>query len=166
MTPTAPEFRTALARFPSGVTAVTTLDREGRPYGFTASSFCSVSLDPPLVLVCLARTAESYPVFAGCDRFGVSVLRPRHRELARLLATRGADKFGGGWAVPTASGIPVVPDALCVLDCTVHDRYTAGDHIILIGEVRTARVGPGEPLVSYGHALHRLHAGPVSDPDG
>ena len=86
-------FREAMARFPAGVTIVTTADRAGRPRGFTASSFCSVSLDPPLVLVCLARSAESYPVFDTCDRFAVSMLGEDDADLAHRFATRRPDKF-------------------------------------------------------------------------
>ncbi|WP_240509416.1 flavin reductase family protein [Streptomyces agglomeratus] len=156
MTATPSELRAALACFPSGVTVVTTRDDRDRPRGFTASSFCSVSLDPPLVLVCLARTADSFPVFLHCGHFAVSVLRPWHEEVARRFASKSADKFGGGWAAHTLGGLPVVPDALCTLECAVYDRHEAGDHLILIGEVGIAAAGDGEPMVYYGRAFHRL----------
>ena len=81
-----PAFRAAMSRFAAGVTVVTTRDEQHRPYGFTASSFCSVSLDPPLVLVCLARTANSFPVFARSPRFAVSILQAHHVELAERFA--------------------------------------------------------------------------------
>lgn len=87
------EFRAAMARFPSGVVVVTTRCQDGTPRGFTASSFCSVSLEPPMVLVCLANSADSAWSFARCDRFAVSVLTPVHQPLALRFATKGSDKF-------------------------------------------------------------------------
>ncbi|WP_283164958.1 flavin reductase family protein [Streptomyces sp. HU2014] len=129
-------FRGAMTRFPSGVAIVTTHDRHGRPHGFTASSLCSLSLDPPLLLVCLATSARCYPVFARSPRFAVSVLREghEHSELARRFAGKSPDKFSGGGFVPTAHGGTVVAGALAVVECAVRRRVDAGDHVILLGE--------------------------------
>ena len=88
-------FREAMASFPSGATIVTTADAAGDWWGFTASSFCSVSMDPPLVLTCLARSAQCFPAFAAADRWNIHVLPHRHADLAVRFATRGADKFDG-----------------------------------------------------------------------
>jgi flavin reductase (DIM6/NTAB) family NADH-FMN oxidoreductase RutF len=88
------DFREAMSAFPSGVTVVTTTDAEGRWWGFTATSFCSVSAEPPLVLVCLAETAECHPVFAAATDWIIHVLAADHGALALRFATRGADKFG------------------------------------------------------------------------
>src|SRR5437762_8278091 len=101
-------FRDTMARFPSAVTIVTTRDPAGRPRGFTASSFCSVSLDPPLILVCLARSADSYPVFTSCDRFAVSMLAEDDADLAYRLGTQRADKFALDRFRQTATGLMVV----------------------------------------------------------
>ena len=128
-------FRDAMARFPSGVTIVTTHDENGRPHGFTASSFCSVSAKPPLVLVCLAKSANSYPVFAHNDRFAVSILQADHVHLARQFASKNADKFACGGFIRTPHGATVLEEALAVVECSVHNRYEAGDHMIMIGEV-------------------------------
>jgi flavin reductase ActVB len=141
-------FRDAMARFPTGVTIVTTHDEDGKPYGFTASSFCSVSLDPPLVLVCLAMGANSYPVFARTDHFTVSVLRAHHGELARRFASKKADKFAHGRFVRTDAGRTVLAEALSVLECAVESRYTAGDHMIMVGRVTDVLLaGQGDPAV-------------------
>lgn len=102
------EFRAAMGRFPSGVVVVTTRCQDGTPRGFTASSFCSVSLEPPMVLVCLANSAESAASFARCDRFAVSVLSPVHRSLAERFATKGADKFASGGLRLGPGGLPTV----------------------------------------------------------
>ncbi|WP_107657097.1 flavin reductase family protein [Nocardia suismassiliense] len=131
---TAVLFREVMARFPSGVTIVTTTDGP-RPVGFTASSFCSVSAQPPLVLVCLARKANCYPVFAHADRFAVSILATGQGALASRFASKNGDKFGAGGFVPTARGGLVVADCVAALECTVHDRRPAGDHLIMVGAV-------------------------------
>lgn len=89
-------FKQAMASFPSGVTIVTTVDGDGKWWGFTATSFCSVSMDPPLVLVCLARGAECHPVFEAAEHFVIHVIHSEHTDLALRFATRGADKFGDG----------------------------------------------------------------------
>ncbi|HEY6793958.1 MAG TPA: flavin reductase family protein [Kineosporiaceae bacterium] len=137
-------FRTAMSRFPVGVAVITTHDQEGRPVGFTASSFCSVSLAPPLVLVCVARTASSFRAFDDTETFAINMLRSGHDRLARRFATRGADKFADGHWRRTARGSVVLDDALAGLECTVRDRHDGGDHVILVGQVE-AVVGRGQP---------------------
>jgi len=154
------DFREALARFASGVTIVTTADQQGRWWGFTASSFCSVSLDPPLILVCLSRQADSYSAFLAAENFTVNVLCARHEALATRFATKSQDKFSGGEFVAHPSGPPVLPDALAVMRCTVHDRLDGGDHVILLGLVGEANVGNGPAVVHYHRAFRRL-AGPA-----
>ncbi|PSL52690.1 flavin reductase ActVB [Saccharothrix carnea] len=154
----AARFKDAMARFPSGVTITTTLDAEGRPHGFTASAFCSVSLDPPLVGVCLARSATCHPVFAERDGFAVNVLRPEQADIAERFARKDVDKFGDGAFRSTATGHVVLDEALVVLECTVHSRHEAGDHTILVGEVRWTRLGTGEPMVFFDRGFRRIAA--------
>lgn len=149
-------FKAAMARFASGVTIVTTHDADGTPRGFTASSFCSVSLDPPLVLVCLAKSASSYPAFRDCDRFAVSVLRAEQTGLARRFAEKGADKFTHGRFVAGTSGVAVVDDALALVECTAEHRYEAGDHVILVGRVEHADAGSGSPAVYFDRGFSTL----------
>jgi flavin reductase ActVB len=134
-------FREAMTQFASGVTIVTTADGEGRWWGFTASAFNSLSLEPPLVLVCLATTADSHPVFSASPGFIVNVLRTEHEALALRFASKGADKFAGGEFRPgQADGLPVLDDALVSLKCRTQTLYEGGDHSILIGEVEYVRV--------------------------
>lgn len=143
-------FRNAMAQFASGVTVVTTRDVDGVPWGFTASAFSSLSLDPPLVLVCLEKKADSHPAFERADQFAVSILAEHQGDTALRFATRGADKFGGLDMVEgEATGLPLVPDAMVHLECRIHDRLPGGDHTILIGEVLTARIEDKPPLLHY-----------------
>ncbi|WP_399498498.1 flavin reductase family protein [Streptomyces sp. P17] len=150
------EFRAAMGRFPSGVVVVTTRCQDGTPRGFTASSFCSVSLEPPMVLVCLANSADSATSFARCDRFAVSVLSPVHRSLAERFATKGADKFASGGLRLSPGGLPTVERALSELDCVAHARHPAGDHTVLIGRVTGVRLGEGAPMVYYDRSFRTL----------
>lgn len=150
-------FRTAMAQLAGGVVVITTEDAEGRPHGFTATSFCSVSMDPPLVLVCLADTSSSYEAFLGCRGFAVSLLSQEQRALAIRFATTGADKFRPEDNVTTPRLLPAVAGALAVLDCAVHARHPAGDHIILVGAVRHVLSGRGDPLVYHDRAFRQLH---------
>lgn len=152
-------FRDTMARFPSGITIVTTSDESGRPYGFTASSFCSVSAEPPLVLVCLAKSAKSYPVFAGNDRFAISILHADQVNLARRFASRGADKFAEGRFIRTSGGGTVLEDALAVIECSVYRRYEGGDHMILVGEVQRLSLGEWRrPAVYFDRAFSTVCA--------
>lgn len=156
-------FRAAMSRFPTGVTIVTTDDEHGNPSGFTASSFCSVSTNPPLILVCLATSANSYPVFARCDRFAVSILRPQHTELAKRFASKDTDKFAGTFG-RTPGGLTVVDGALAVFECAVHQRHEAGDHVIMIGRVYWVRTRTGDPVVYHDRAFDTLAPDRVGDP--
>ncbi len=140
------ELRKALGTFVTGVTVATTIDAEGRPRGLTANSFTSVSLDPPLVLVCVANTASSHAAFHGCERFAINVLSETQQEASMLFASKASDKFdrtawrrGGG-------GTPILTEALGWFDCLTHDRVEAGDHTILIGRVEDFGHGPERPL--------------------
>lgn len=149
-------FREAMASFPSGVTIVTTADADGRWWGFTATSFCSVSLDPPLVLVCLACDAECAPVFHTARQWVVHVIHPEHAELALRFATRGADKFADAGFVPNENGLPVLPGASVSLDCALHARYPGGDHTILVGEVEAVRLGADPPALYFRRGFRSL----------
>jgi flavin reductase ActVB len=149
-------FRDAMASFPSGVTIVTTVDGAGRWWGFTATSFCSVSMYPPLVLVCLATGAECHPVFAAAQRWIVHVIHPEHADLAIRFATRGADKFNDAGFIADERGLPVLPRACVTLDCTVHGRHPGGDHTILLGRVENTRLGEDLPAVYFRRGFHLL----------
>ncbi|MEX5709998.1 flavin reductase family protein [Parafrankia sp. FMc6] len=149
-------FRDAMASFPSGVTIVTTADETGRWWGFTASSFCSVSMSPPLVLVCLAASAQCHPAFERARRFIVHVVPPEHADLAVRFATRGVDKFADAGFRPDESGLPVLDRACVTLDCATHAIQPAGDHSILLGRVERTRVGADRPAVYFRRRFHLL----------
>ncbi|TKG69680.1 flavin reductase family protein [Prauserella endophytica] len=142
-------FRAALARFPSGVTIVTTRSEAGTPHGFTASSFAALSLDPPLVLVCLDRGADCFPVFTAAQRFVVNIVTPAHAALAVRFATKGEDKFADAGFEFDDQGIALLPDAAAVIRCELERAVPGGDHVILIGRVHDARTGDGEPVMWY-----------------
>jgi flavin reductase (DIM6/NTAB) family NADH-FMN oxidoreductase RutF len=142
-------FRDALAHFASGVTVVTARGQAG-PVGFTATSFTSVSIDPPLVLVCVAKTAGAHEAVVASARFGVSILAERQEWIAAQFARSGVDRF---YLVPLwgegPAGVPLVDGAIVHLECSHHAAHPAGDHTILVGEVVTTHVSPGRPLLRY-----------------
>jgi flavin reductase (DIM6/NTAB) family NADH-FMN oxidoreductase RutF len=142
-------FRAALGRFASGVTVVTTCDGEGRDHGMTVSAFCSVSLDPPLVLACIGHEASMHPVALHADRFGVSILAAGQEALARRFADQRSDRFDGVGYSRGKLGVALLDDALAHLECAVIDRRDAGDHTIVVGRVDVAVCHRGRPLVYY-----------------
>lgn len=139
-------FRRALGAFPTGVTVVSTVQPDGTPRGFTANSFSSVSLDPPLILVCIARTASSYPVFSDTRHFAVSILAEHQKDVSRLFASKTVDKFKVSQWRREATGSPVIEEAAAWFDCRSHNVVDAGDHIILIGEVAAFGGSESNPL--------------------
>ena len=156
MTP-AEELRQVAARFAAGVTVVTTRSADGVAAGFTATAFSSVSMEPPLVLVCLALTADCHPAFSVASAMAISVLGASQADVAMKFATRGTDKFAGVPVTPgEATGMPLVEGAIAHLECAMWSRVPAGDHSILIGQVVRGRTTEGEPLVYAGRAFSRV----------
>lgn len=128
-------FRQALGSFLTGVTVVTTIDAEGAPRGFTANSFTSVSLDPPLILVCIGKTSRSFSSFADGSGFAVNILSELQQPVAHTFATPSPDRFSGlDWEVGPA-GNPILPNSCAWMDCRRHTYIDAGDHLIMIGHV-------------------------------
>jgi flavin reductase ActVB len=152
----AARFLDVMASFPAGVTITTTVAEDGRWWGFTASAFCSVSADPPLVLVCLAKTAECYPTFMAARQVAIHVLHPGTESLAMKFATRGADKFTGSGFSLSGRGLPVLREAVAVLECSVFARYDGGDHTIVVGRVEDAILGQHDPVVYFRRDFHEL----------
>jgi flavin reductase ActVB len=149
-------FREAMSSFPSGATIVTTSDSDGRWWGFTASSFCSVSMDPPLVLTCLASTAQCFTAFAEAPRWNIHVLQHRHADLAMRFATRGAPKFDGAGFQPDADGLPFLKDVSISLRCASYSKVDGGDHLVLIGRVEEVGMGEEMPFVYFRRKFHAL----------
>jgi flavin reductase ActVB len=145
---TAVTYREAMARFPTGVTIVTTTDADSRWWGFTASSFSPVSIDPPLILVCLGRDARCHPIFTSAPAFRVNVLGPEHEELAVRFATKGIDKFAGDAFRAADDGLPILDDALVSLLCRRTEIADGGDHTILLAAVQEIEIrSDGAPAV-------------------
>jgi flavin reductase ActVB len=149
-------FRQAMGRFPSGVTIVTTVDEHGRRWGFTASAFASLSLQPPRVLVCLDRSANCHQSFSSADRFAVNILGAEQEDLARHFATKASDKFGGKSFELGDLRMPLLPDAVATLECLTAGRLPGGDHTILVGEPVSIRLRSGPPAVLYDRRFWRL----------
>jgi len=150
------EFRRVLSHFATGVTIVTTRDTDGRPTGLTVSAFCSVSLDPPQVLVCVDHKSQSYPALRDRDRFAVNFLGERHEDVSRRFATTRLDKFDGVPHKLSSHGVPLLEGALAQLECRTVSRHVEGDHTILVALVDEARNGAGEPLLYFRGKYRRL----------
>jgi len=159
------EFRRVLGCFASGVTVVTAWDVGGHPTGLTASAFTSVSLTPPLVLVCVAHTSVSYPALRASERFGVNILSLDQEAISKRFAAppggNGGDKFEGIRYVRGALGLPLIEGAVAQLECSTVNAYPGGDHTIFVGQVEAGRCQPGsgaEPLLYYRGQYGRLHS--------
>jgi flavin reductase (DIM6/NTAB) family NADH-FMN oxidoreductase RutF len=151
-----PRFRTMLGQFASGIVLVTGSDDDG-PVGFTCQSFCSVSLDPPLVSFCVGSTSTSYPRIRRSGSFAVNVLAQDQQGLSRRFAQPDTDRWSGVARRPGPGGNPLVAGALAWLDCTITAEHPAGDHTIVVGRVEALGVealgsdgdAPTEPLVFF-----------------
>ena len=161
MTIEADRFRSIAGAFPSGVAIVTSCDEDGRPRGLTSTAMCSLSLDPPLLLVCLDLRSATLGAVRSSGAFVVNILSAGRAELSARFATKAADKFHSiHWMPsPCAAGAPVlVDDAAAWAACTVHEVVPGGDHCIVIGRVRDGHAGPTHPLL---YLRRRYAAWPV-----
>jgi flavin reductase (DIM6/NTAB) family NADH-FMN oxidoreductase RutF len=149
MSVTQEQFRAALGSFASGVTVVTTKDAHGALLGITVSAFCSVSLDPPMVLICIEKTAGSHYAFEESNVFVVNVLREGESAKSELFASLKDDKFRDLNFKPGIDGVPILDGALAVLECRVKFSYHGGDHSIFVGEVENVKVDNGQPLLYF-----------------
>ena len=151
-------LRDALGCFATGVTVVTCLDGDGQPVGLTANSFTSVSLDPPLLLVCVAKAAACAGPMSQAVHFAVNVLQTQQQPASITFSTRVEDRFGcTAWSMGE-HGVPVLLDSLSVFECARHAIHDGGDHFILVGEVKKATFEPGlDPLLYFRGSYRRLH---------
>ena len=151
------DLRRAFGNFATGVTIVTTLDEDGTPCGFTANSFTSVSIDPPLLLVSIARSAFGCAIFTGSKGYAVNILAQDQRSLSNRFARAGVDKFADLEWRKGATGSPLIAGVVAWFDCTHFEQVDAGDHIVLIGRILEYEYNTHAPLgfcrgayVSYG----------------
>jgi flavin reductase (DIM6/NTAB) family NADH-FMN oxidoreductase RutF len=149
-------FRRTLGQFASGVTVVTTRDASGRPLGLTVSAFCAVSLEPPLVLVCIDHRSDANRGLRESGEFAVSVLSERQEDVSRRFAAAGSDKREGFPFLDGPLGLPLVPGAVAHLECRVRSCHDEGDHAVWVGEVLGAAAHPGPPLLHHTGGYRRL----------
>jgi flavin reductase (DIM6/NTAB) family NADH-FMN oxidoreductase RutF len=142
------DFKHAMSHFASGVTIVTT-ENDGKPFGMTVSSFASLSLHPPLVLVCVEKSLKTHDAITSAGRFGVSILGTDQAHLSNRFASRIDDKFEGVETERGELGVPLIANALTTLECHLHSQLSGGDHTIFVGEVASVRTREGSPLVYY-----------------
>ncbi|WP_420174470.1 flavin reductase family protein [Luteococcus sp. OSA5] len=146
-------MRSVMGAFPTGVTVVTT-SLAGRAVGMTISSFASVSLNPPLLLVCVARTAGSLPAFRIGRPLAVNVLAKGQGQLAGRFASRAEDRFAGVEHVPGRNGAPLLADTAAWVEGTVDRIYDAGDHVILLVRAEHMHRSENQPLLYHSGNLH------------
>ncbi|MGC5344424.1 flavin reductase family protein [Streptomyces sp. DT24] len=142
-------YRTVLGHFCTGVTVVTSIDRGG-PAGFTCQSFSALSLDPPLVLVCVRKESATWPGIRRSGRFAVSVLAADQRSIGDRFARSGIDRFAGTEWRPSPAGLPLISGALAWIECSVTDEIDAGDHTVVVAAVTGLETGTaGAPLLFH-----------------
>ena len=142
-------FRAVLGRFASGVTVVTSLDRRGKDVGMTVSAFASVSLDPPLVLICIDHSASVYNALSKATHFTANILSEGQEAIARRFTEVNPNRFDGIGYERGQNGAALFFDVLGYVECEVVARHEAGDHDIIIGSVEKAEAREGKPLLYY-----------------
>jgi flavin reductase (DIM6/NTAB) family NADH-FMN oxidoreductase RutF len=142
-------FRRACAKFATGIAIATVLDGAGSPHGMTVNSFTSVSLEPPLVLICIDNRAAILKHLLAANAIGINVLSQTQSALSVRFARPGEDRFGAVEWYPGEMGVPLIPDALAVFECEVRRFVEAGDHHMLLAEVRWVRWGEDRPLLYW-----------------
>ena len=146
--PIAPrDFRNALGTYATGVTIITALAADGKPYGLTCNSFASVSLNPPLVLWSLGMFSQGLSIFQNASHFTVNVLGASQQALASQFAKSTGDKFAGVEWTPGLGNAPVLKDSIANFQCRAANRYYGGDHIIFLGAVEAYSYNGQEPLL-------------------
>jgi len=151
-------LRDALGCFATGVTVVTCLGPDGEPAGLTVNSFTSVSLDPPLLLVCIAKAAASAPALIAASHFAINVLQTGQQPASIRFSTRDQDRFGTTPWSSGEAGAPILEESLGVFECERYAVYDGGDHHILVGRVIKASFdGALDPLLYFRGRYRRLH---------
>ena len=149
-------FRRACAKYATGITIAAAIDGQGAPHGLTVNSFTSVSMTPPLVLVCIDYSSNTLPVFRQAAGYGISVLGEEQEPLSARFATRGQDRFDGVAWKAGETGVPLLDGALAHLECVTRNVVEAGDHAVFIAEVVRIQTREGKPLLFFDSAYRRL----------
>lgn len=148
------EFRAALGHFASGVTVVTTKDANGNLHGITVSAFSSLSLNPPLILICIQKTTGSHYAFRESKAFVVNILKENQKDISNQFASHLPDKFSEIEYHHGIENIPVLNNCLANLECSLQNTIDGGDHTIFVGKVKKVHLNDGNPLV-YWHSKYR-----------
>lgn len=148
-------FRQVMGHFASGVTVVTAA-HANELHGMTVSSFASLSLKPPLVLICIDKQVKCHDAIAASGCFAVNILEKHQEHLSRRFATPNIDKFMGVAWSNGQLGLPLLDDTLTAIECRLHSTVDGGDHTIFIGEVLHAEIREGSPLLYYRRGYHEL----------
>jgi flavin reductase (DIM6/NTAB) family NADH-FMN oxidoreductase RutF len=143
------EFRAALGHFASGINVVTARLADGQLAGITVNAFCSVSLEPPLVLVCIDKRARLHDPLAGGQKFAINVLGADQEVLSRRFASSSPDQFAGIGYTISGEGTAWLDDTLAVIECSFVEKYAGGDHTIVVGQVEATRIREGKPLLYF-----------------
>ena len=143
------QLRQVMGHFATGVTIITTFNKDGQMHGLTANAFTSVSLEPPLLLISVDKKAESYPAFEESKVFTVNILADEQEALSRKFAVSGGNKFEGVAYRRGANGAAILDGTLAHIECTLYATYEGGDHTLYLGEIQEAEVREGKPLVFY-----------------
>src|SRR6202035_483057 len=143
------ELRRVMGHFATGVTVITTISKDGQPFGLTANAFMSVSLDPPLLLISVDKKAESYPHFNDSQVFTVNILIDDQEALSRRFAVSGGNKFEGVAYHRGANNVPILEGTLAYIECRVYASHEAGDHTLYLGAIEQAETREGKPLLFY-----------------
>ncbi len=143
------ELRNVMGNFATGVTIITTKDSNGKPFGLTANAFSSLSLDPPLLLICVDRKVDCYACFEESKVFAVNFLSEGQDQLSTRFATKGIEKFEGVPYKLGELGVALLDDALAHIECTLASAYEGGDHTIYLGEIQNATVLSDRPLLFF-----------------
>jgi flavin reductase (DIM6/NTAB) family NADH-FMN oxidoreductase RutF len=150
------ELRRIMGHFATGVTVITTTDKEGLPNGLTANAFMSLSLNPPLVIISVDKGAQCYPCFELQNGFTVNFLSEDQEEISRRFATKGVDKFAGLPWHAGSNGAAILDDVLGYVECRISERHDGGDHTIVVGEITNASALGDRPLLFFKGKYQRL----------
>lgn len=170
----AKDFRRALGQFPTGVTVMTTVDENGDPVGMTASSFNSVSIDPPLILWSIGHEAHGLNAFRDSEHFSVNILSNQQIDLSNRFASRGTDKFKDIEYSHGTVGCPLFERCAAQLECRTWKTYDGGDHTIIVGEVLSYKHSPSSSALVFHHGAYAVPSqhpstmrhGPAVEPEG
>jgi flavin reductase (DIM6/NTAB) family NADH-FMN oxidoreductase RutF len=142
-------FRDLMSRFASGVTVVTAVSREGRPHGMTASAVAGLSLEPPLILLCVDLSSDLHPILCETHAFALSILATGQESLSRRFAAELPDRFEGVRVIRGIDGLPLLEGALAHITCRKWGQYIAGDHTIFVGQVSGGSIFDQKPLIHF-----------------